>query len=135
MRWSFGRRDTNVSSPLYYPKSLTVTIPVHDNVASTFLTHRGQASAETWFAPDGRKLATKRERRPPQPRPPGPQTILSRRAEHDPSTPNPVYLAPATTTQSRPSPTYGLTLTALLNHGIYELAVASHNKRLGRRAQ
>jgi hypothetical protein len=37
-----------------------------------------------------------RERRPPQPRPPGPQTILSRRAERDPSTPNPVYLAPAT---------------------------------------
>jgi hypothetical protein len=58
VRWSFGRRDTNVSSPLYYPKSLTVTIPVHDNVASTFLTHRGQASAETWFAPDGRRLAT-----------------------------------------------------------------------------
>ncbi len=134
VRWSFGRRDSNYNSPLYYPRSLTVTVAVHDNVASMLLTDRGQASAEAWYTQDGLKFAstgnTDKLNQVPNTPHPGPQTTLSRRAEHDPSTPDPLHLTPgARTAESSSAPTYELSFMVLINHGVYQLAAVRQSPK------
>lgn len=89
-----------------YAHSLSATVSVHDNVAATQVNRdatTGPVSWTTgvamiWYAADGRVIkrigdlaAANRVIASPQP---GPETPLSRAAERDPSTPNPVWVTP-----------------------------------------
>lgn len=84
-----------------YKHELAITVPVRDNVAA-FQTTRSADSINfqdmIWYGPDGnvvRRIGNSRNlnRVVPPPRP-SPPTALSRRAQADPSTPNPVSVTP-----------------------------------------
>jgi hypothetical protein len=89
-----------------YRKSLSKTVSVQDNIAAVEVNRdatMGLAPATTgvamvWYAPDGRVIkqvgdiaAANRVIPPPRP---GPETPLSRAAERNPSTSNPVWITP-----------------------------------------
>ena len=61
VRWTFPRHPIE---PLGVPnrlipvfaRALTVTVPVHDNVAAIKLPQRGLATTDTWYAPNGHAI-------------------------------------------------------------------------------
>jgi hypothetical protein len=61
---------------------------------------------------------------------PGPETARSRRAEHDPGTPNPVTVTPAA---GGPHTAFTLSFTALLNGGGYSYLIESDGSKRCRR--
>ena len=84
-----------------YPAPLRVTVPVIGNVAAVRVNRQccGGGLPMIWSAADGRvmkQIGNFRGISRVVPRPkPGPETALSRAAEKDPSTPNPVWITPA----------------------------------------
>lgn len=104
-----------------YRRTLTVTAPVHGNVAAAEI-HRqlNGGPLMVWYAADGRVIrrvgnfaAAAHPRRPPQP---GPQTALSRRALRDPSTPNRVWATPAV---GGPRSSFAIRFRQLINDADY----------------
>jgi len=105
-----------------YPSVLTVSAPVHENVAAVQVKREccGAGVALIWLAADGRVIkqvgdvaAASRVVRPPQP---GPETALSRAAERDPATPNRVWVTPAVGTADT---TFSVHFRLLLNDADY----------------
>ena len=104
-------------SPIY-PAPLRVTVPVHGNVAAVQVKREsgGGAVAMIWYGPHGRVVkrigslaAAYRVFPPPKP---GPATAQSRAAERNPSTPNRVWVTPASgNTRSKYSVHFRLLLT------------------------
>ena len=84
-----------------YQHSLAITVPVHNNVAAFQSTRYADDIGfdhMIWYGPAGhivRRIGNSRNLNrvipPPKPSPP---TALSRRAEADPATPNPVWVTP-----------------------------------------
>jgi hypothetical protein len=104
VRLLFGRQTRPGGHAYGVP--LTLDIPVHGNVAAATTTARGVGDLQplrvTWYAADGRTVkAYTNPFLPPNPdtvlpRPqPAPPTELSRLAETNPATPNPVTIQPA----------------------------------------
>lgn len=84
-----------------YRHALTVTVPVHDNVAAVQVDRQccqGRAPM-IWYAADGhvvRRVGNPAAANRVIPAPaPGPETAQSRAAERDPSTPNRVWVTPS----------------------------------------
>jgi hypothetical protein len=105
-----------------YPHSLNVAVAVHSNAAAVQINRQccaGQLPM-IWYAADGHVIkrlgnfsAINRIVDPPRP---GPQTDLSRAAEHNPSTPNRVWVTPDT---GGPRTTFALHFRILLNDTDY----------------
>ncbi len=104
-----------------YPHSLTVTVPVHGNVAAVEL-HRECCNIPlmVWYGADGQVIkrvgnfaAASHRQRPPQPSPP---TALSRAALRNPATPNPVTVTPAF---GPPSTVFAARFRILINDADY----------------
>jgi hypothetical protein len=105
-----------------YPHSLSVAVPVHRNIAAVQVDRQCCTSQlpMIWYAADGHvtkrigNLASvNRVTAPPKP---GPETALSRSAEHNPSTPNRVWMTPPT---GGPRTTFTLHFRILLNDANY----------------
>ncbi len=84
VRWMFPRfghlaLPLGVSVPPPFKTALTVTVPVHDNIAAVTLPQRGTAARDTWYAADGRVIADKIFRVPTQP--PSPRVAPAIRAQ------------------------------------------------------
>jgi len=110
-----------------YRHALTVTAPVHGNVAVAEL-HRefDGGPLMIWYAADGRVIkrvgnfaAAAHAAKPPQP---GPATALSRAALRDPATPNPVRATPAV---GGPHTTFALRFTQLISDADYAFRFTS----------
>jgi hypothetical protein len=112
-----------------YASGQTVTVAVRDNLAA-FDVHRYCCGAETvtggstppmiWYDAEGHVIKrignfslVNRLVEPPSPTP---ETALSRRAEHDPSTPNPVWIVPHVV---GPHASLSLEFQALLSNADY----------------
>lgn len=97
-----------------------VTVPVVNNLAAVQVDRQGGATAEIWYAANGNVVhrfgnfaALERVRGGPHP---GPETPLSRAAEKDPSTPNPVWVTPAI---GGPHTNFAVHFRVLLNSADY----------------
>ncbi|MGO9791684.1 MAG: hypothetical protein ACLP8S_19925 [Solirubrobacteraceae bacterium] len=115
-----------------YQQALAVSASVHDNVAALEV-NRTADDVDTaymiWYGPAGNivkrigdpaDLATIKPplTRPPQPSPP---TVLSRAAQRDPATPNPVWVTP---TVGGPSTDFAVSFRALLNRRAYTYRIS-----------
>ncbi len=103
-----------------YHHSLAVTVPVHGNIAAVQVDRQfgGGGPALIWYGAGGRVV--KRIAGPPAPpRPPQPaqETALSRAAERDPATPNPVSVTPAA---GSPTTAFRAQFRLLLNDADYQ---------------
>jgi len=105
-----------------YKHTLTATAVVHGNVATVQINRQCCTGriASTWYATNGHVLkrvgsraAANRVVSTPKP---GPETPLSRAAEHDPSTPNPVWVTP---TAGGPHTQFRLHFRVLLTGAVY----------------
>jgi hypothetical protein len=112
---------TDPTAPIYR-HTLTVTARVRGNVAAVQVPRECCAGEPpmTWYAPDGQVVkrlgdpaAANRVVSPPKP---GPETAQSRAAEHDPSTPNRVWVTPVT---GGPHANYLVHFRILLNDADY----------------
>lgn len=114
-----------ISGEPAYKHPLTVTAPVHNNVAAFQVNHRSVdavgADNMIWYGPSGNIVKTIGDPRgltrvvpPPKP---APETALSRRAERDPSTPNPVLVVPRT---GGPTTTFTIKFRLLFDGAYYE---------------
>lgn len=111
-----------------YRSPLRITVPVVGNVAAVRIERQccTGAMAMIWWASDGsvvKRIGNFRglDRVRPQPKP-GPETPLSRAAEKNPSTPNPVWITPAF---GEPHTQFRIHFRALLNGADYSWRVAS----------
>jgi hypothetical protein len=97
VEFSFPPQTIAAGGPVYR-RSLAVTVSVHGNIAAVQVNRECCAGlpALIWYGPAGRVLkrigGMGSSPAPPQP---GPETALSRAAEHDPSTPNRVWVTPS----------------------------------------
>jgi hypothetical protein len=105
-----------------YQHSSTVTAPVSDNVVAVQVDREfdGGVPPMIWYAANGQVIKrignfTTVNRVIPPPKP-GPETPLSRAAERDPSTPNPVWVTPAV---GGPHANFMLHFRVLLNDADY----------------
>jgi hypothetical protein len=114
-------RGGSPGAPIY-PRSLKVGVPVHNNVAAVQVNREccGGQLAMIWYGSNGRVM--KRignlaavNRVLPAPKP-APETLQSRAAERDPSTPNRVWVTPATGNQHAK---YAVHFRVLLNDADY----------------
>ncbi len=105
-----------------YEHSATVAASVHDNVAAVQVDREfdGATSPMIWYSADGQVIkrignfaSVSRVVAPPQA---GPETPLSRAAERDPSTPNPVWVTPSI---GGPHTNFMLHFRVLLNDADY----------------
>jgi hypothetical protein len=117
---------TDPTAPVYR-RALTVTAAVRDNIVAVQVPHEiaGGRPAMIWYAPDGHVLkrlgnpaAASRVVSPPKP---GPETPQSRAAEHDPSTPNRVWVGPAA---GGPHANYMVHFRILLNEADYTFHIS-----------
>jgi hypothetical protein len=102
-----------------YRHSLTVTVPVHGNVAAVQVGRQccGGPPALIWYGAGGRVIKEIGSMKPPPASPqPAPETALSRAAEHDPSTPNRVWVTPGV---GGPDTNFKLHFEVLLNDADY----------------
>jgi hypothetical protein len=113
-------------SPIY-PTALRVTVPVHGNVAAVQVKREldGGGVPMIWYNPDGQVIKRIGDlgtvnRVLPSPQP-GPQTARSRAAERDPSTPNRVWVTPATGNQHAK---YAVHFRLLLNDADYRFQIS-----------
>lgn len=97
-----------------------MTVQVTDNLAAVQINRESTGPAEIWYAADGRVLrrfgnfaALTRVRSGPRP---APETQLSRAAEKDPSTPNPMWVTPAV---GGPQTKFAIHFRVLLNAADY----------------
>ncbi len=113
-------------SPIY-AKPLRVTVPVHGNIAAVQVKRECCAGAVPmiWYGPGGQVItrigdltAVNRVLSPPKP---GPQTAQSRAAQRDPSTPNRVWVTPATGNQHAK---YAVHFRLLLNDADYHFQMS-----------
>ncbi|HEX3689462.1 MAG TPA: hypothetical protein VHV28_07185 [Solirubrobacteraceae bacterium] len=119
--------DRNDPSAPVYRHSLTATAIVHNNVAAIQI-HReccGGSTPMIWYAADGQVLkrvgnpaAANRVIAAPKQ---GPQTPQSRAAERDPSTPNHVWVTPAT---GGPRANFAVRFRVLLTEADYSYTVS-----------
>jgi hypothetical protein len=122
-------RQANRASPGApdYRRSLTVVAPVHGNVAALQVPREccGSNVPMIWYAADGhvvKRLGDFRNVNRVLPTPqPGPQTPQSRAAQRDPSTPNRVWVKPAT---GGPHASYTVHFRILLNDADYRFHVS-----------
>jgi len=113
---------TQNGAPIYR-HSLNVAVAVHSNVAAVQIDRQcctGQLPM-IWYAADGHVIkrignfsSINRLVAPPRP---GPETALSRAAEHNPSTPNRVWVTPGS---GGPRTTFALHFRILLNDADYQ---------------
>jgi hypothetical protein len=105
-----------------YRHSSTVTVTVHDNIAAVQVDREfdGAEPLMVWYAADGQVIkrignfaTVNRVTAPPKP---GPETALSRAAQRDPSTPNPVWVTPAV---GGPHTNFKIHFRVLLNDADY----------------
>jgi hypothetical protein len=106
-----------------YKHSLRLAVAVHDNVAAVQI-HRQCCNGQPpmiWYAADGHVIkrignfsTTNRVIAPPKA---GPETALSRAVEHDPSTPNRVWVTPRT---GGPHTPFMVHFRVLLNDASYQ---------------
>lgn len=112
-----------------YVPALTLTAPVLDNVAIARSHRTIPPQTSTWYAADGQIItrltdpnetfdAGGAEYIPRARSKPGPETPLSRRAERNPATPNPVVVAPPVGSRAT---FYQVYFHALLNGHAYEM--------------
>lgn len=123
-------RDSGVAGGPVYRHSLPVLAPVHNNVA--FVQVNRQCCdgflVTRWYAPDGRLIkatgnpATSNRVVGPRPTP---ETPLSRAAEHNPSTPNPVNVQPSL---GGPTTTFKLQWRVLLSDADYKISATGPNR-------
>jgi hypothetical protein len=114
----FPPRAIAVGGPVYH-HSLAVTVTVHGNIAAVQVDRQCCAGqpALIWYGADGRVIRQIGSMKPPPPAPqPAPETALSRAAEHDPSTPNRVWVTPAA---GGPHTNFQLHFEVLLNDADY----------------
>jgi hypothetical protein len=113
-------------SPIY-KQALRVIVPVHGNVAAVQIKRECCAGAVPmiWYGPGGHVIkrignpaAANRVLAPPKP---GPQTSQSRAAQRDPSTPNRVWVTPATGNQHA---RYAVHFRLLLNDADYRFEMS-----------
>jgi hypothetical protein len=113
-------------SPIY-AKALRVIVPVHGNIAAVQVKRECCAGAVPmiWYGPGGQVI--KRIGNPATvnrvlaPAKPGPQTAQSRAAQRDPSTPNRVWVTPATGNQHAK---YAVHFRLLLNDADYHFEMS-----------
>jgi hypothetical protein len=128
VQWVFPRQVVGQFEPstpaAVYPRPLTVNAPVHDNVAAIEMPTRGPAAVDTWYAADGRVIAShgtsKNLNGIVRGLAPQPPTPLSRRAARDPSTPNAVH---ATPTIGGRHTVFRITFKVLISNASYRFAV------------
>jgi hypothetical protein len=106
-------------APVYH-HVFRVTLPVRNNLIAIQVAREATGPAEIWYAADGTVVrrfgnfaALGRVRAGPRP---GPETALSRAAETNPSSPNPVWVTPAT---GGPRTTFTIHFRVLLNGADY----------------
>jgi hypothetical protein len=107
-----------------YRHSLAITVPVHNNVAAFQSTRYADDIGfdhMIWYGPAGnivRRIGSnsKLNRVIPPPRP-SPPTALSRRAEANPATPNPVWVTPRI---GGPHTTFTISFRLLINGAAYQ---------------
>ena len=107
-----------------YKHPLAISVPVHDNVAAFQTTRYADAIGfenMIWYGSGGnvvRRIGTARNLNHVTPPPgPSPPTALSRRAEADPATPNPVWVTPQT---GGPHTTFTISFRLLINGASYQ---------------
>jgi hypothetical protein len=112
-----------------YPRSQSVTVPVHDNVAFAQINREccNGSLAMRWYAGDDRVIkvignsdASNRVTGPK----PAPETPLSRAAERNPSTPNPVHVVP---NSGGPNMTFEIQWRLLLSDADYRITATGPN--------
>jgi hypothetical protein len=106
-------------APVYH-HVFRVTVPVRNNLVAIQVDREAGPPAEIWYAADGKVVrrsgnfsALGRVRTGASP---GPETALSRAAEKNPSTPNPVWVTPAT---GGPHTNFTIHFRVLLNGADY----------------
>jgi hypothetical protein len=110
-----------------YAHSLSVSVPVHDNLAAVQVNREccnGQIPM-LWYGAHGQIIKRigdfmNLNRVIPPPKP-GPETPLSRAAERNPSTPNPVWVRPQT---GGPHTNFAVHFRVLLNDADYQYTVS-----------
>ena len=108
-----------------YRHGLTITVPVHGNVAAVQWNRQCcNPPLMTWYAANGQVIkrignfaAAGHQPRTPQPAPP---TALSRAAERNPATPNPVTVTPAA---GGPNTTFRARFRILINDADYQYSI------------
>lgn len=128
VRWQFPRQAFAPSPGIAsqtFAKPLTVSVPVHDNIAAARLPKRGFSPAvTTWFDAAGAVIARHGnphllDRVLPTPKA-APPTALSRRAQRNPATPNPITASPRT---GRAHTVFTLGFTVLISRVAYHVTV------------
>jgi hypothetical protein len=116
-------RQSPVPGGPIYGDSFSVLVPVHNNVAFAQVSRRCCSSMVTrWYAADGRLIrvtgnpAAANRVTGPQP---SPETLLSRAAERNPSTPNPVHVTPSA---GGPSTAFRIQWRVLISDADYKLS-------------
>lgn len=107
-----------------YKHTLAITVPVHHNIAAFQSTRNADdigLNHMIWYGPTakivrriGNNSTLNRVIPPPKPSPP---SALSRRAEADPATPNPVWVTPRT---GGPHTTFTISFRLLINGAAYQ---------------
>jgi hypothetical protein len=104
-----------------YPRTLAISATVHDNVAVLQI-NRNIDDVDTgnmiWYGPAGnivKRITAPRHRIVPAPKPTPPNAV-SRRAQANPATPNPVYVTPKV---GGPNTTFTVSFRVLLTGGGY----------------
>jgi hypothetical protein len=119
-----------------YRHSTRITASVHDNIAAVAVDREIESPPPmVWYAADGSVIKTigsvaRADRVVPPPKP-GPETPLSRAAERDPSTPNPVWVTPRV---GGPHTDFTLHFRVLLNDADYSYQLSGttcHAIRIG----
>ncbi|MGP0047969.1 MAG: hypothetical protein ACLPZR_03840 [Solirubrobacteraceae bacterium] len=110
-----------------YKHSLSITVAVHDNIAAFQVDRYADAVGTEnmiWYGPTGnvvRRIGNTRNLNRVIPGPkPSPPTELSRRAQRNPATPNPVFVTPAA---GGPHTTFTITFRLLLTGKSYQYIV------------
>jgi hypothetical protein len=121
-------RESGVAGGPVYRHSQSVLVPVHNNVAFVQVNRQCCDSMVTrWYAADGRLIkvtgkpgASNRVTGPQ----PTPETPLSRAAERNPSTPNPVHVMPSS---GGPSTAFKIQWRVLLSDADYQISATGPN--------
>lgn len=122
-------RESGVPGGPTYRHPLSVLVPVHNNVAFVQVTRQccNGGPVTRWYAPDGRLIkqtgnpAASNRVSGPQP---APETPLSRAAERNPSTRNPVHVLP---TAGGPSASFRIQWRVLLSDADFKITATGPN--------
>jgi hypothetical protein len=121
-------RGSGVAGGPVYRHSLSVLVPVHNNVAFVQVNRQCCDGRVTrWYAADGRLIKVTgnpaASNRVTGPRP-SPETPLSRAAERNPSTTNPVHVLPSS---GGPSTAFRIQWRVLLSDADYQISATGPN--------